>query len=90
MSLLVPYLGDQQQQIAAFDVDGPVQDSLCPIAGYWNTGLLPYSTVATVERRRFTYYDLVEHHNDCSLLVEKPLFKPPFACRQVVVRIARV
>src|SRR3954447_3736354 len=53
MRLIDPLLGDQQGQIAAGDIDRPVEDPLGVVARDRHPHLLTDRAVAAIQRRRF-------------------------------------
>ncbi len=88
MRHLIPDFRDQQQDLAAPDIDDAMQDALLAIARDGDAALVPDPTVTTVERRRLTDDDLIEHQDDRALARQKSAFEPPFACRHVFERKA--
>ena len=86
MRFLYPLICDEQQHRTGRKVDDPVQDALATVACDGDTNLLSAPTVTTIERRRLTDDDLVEHQDDCSFFEKKPVFQPPLACRQYLAR----
>lgn len=67
MRLRHPLPADEEQRVAARDVEATVQYPLLPVAGDRNAGLLAAPAVATVERRRLGDDRLVEHQDDGAL-----------------------
>src|SRR2546421_4509910 len=88
MGHFIPYFGNQQQHIAAADIDDAMKDALLAIARDGDTALLPDAAVATVERRRLSDDDLVQHQDDTALALKQSMFQPPLACRHVFGRKA--
>lgn len=90
MSQRVPFVGNQQQEISADDIDRSVNDAFAAIARDWDTDLLPDPAITTTQRRGFGNDDLVEHQDDCPRLPPEAAFEPPFASRQFSARSASV
>lgn len=86
MRVLVPFFSNEQEAIAARDVERAVQYALLPITGDGDAGLASDATVTTVEWRRLGNDSFIQHQDDGPLCGEKPAFKPPFACRHVFDR----
>lgn len=82
MSLGVPYFCDKQKYGSGQNIDHPVQDPLCAIAGDWHTDLPTASPVASIERRRLGYDDFVQYQDDRPRVLPGAMFKPPLAWRQ--------
>ena len=89
MRVLTPLRGDQQQDITATDVERAVQNMSGVTAGDRDALLLSDAAVATVQRWRLGDNRFIHHQDDRALTCEKPVFKPPFACRHVSGRRAR-
>ena len=83
MSLLNPLLSDEQQYLTTMNIDRPVKDTLSTITSNGHAYLLSYTTVATIQRGRFTNEGLVKHQDDSAFSPFQAMFKPPLACRQV-------
>lgn len=89
MSLLNPLLSDEQHYLTTPNIDRSVEDTLSTIPCNGHAYLLPYATVATIQRRRFANEGLVKHQDDGAFSPFQPVFKPPLACRQVSGHNAR-
>lgn len=74
MRLLHPLPADEQQRVAAVDVEAAVKDALLPVAGDGDASLFPAPSVSAVERRRLGDDRLVEHQQDGALAPTKPAF----------------
>ena len=88
MRLVDPLLGDQQRDVAALDVDRPVEDPLGAVARDRHPDLLADVAVARVERGRLGDDRLVEHQQDGADTAFQAAFQPPFDCRHVSGRRA--
>ena len=86
MRFLHPLIRDEQQHRTGRKVDDAVQDALAPVSCDGHTNLVSAPTITTIERRRLTDDDLVEHQDDRSFFEKKPAFQPPLACRQNLAR----
>lgn len=89
MSLLNPLLSDEQHYLTTPNIDRSVEDTLSTIPCNGHAYLLPYATVATIQRRRLAYDCLVKHQDYGAFSPFQPVFKPPLACRQVSGHNAR-
>ena len=76
MRLLGPFLGDQQGDIAALDVDRSVKDPFRSIARDRHAHLLADMAVAGVERGRLGDDRLIEHQDHGADAVAQAAFKP--------------
>jgi len=74
MRHFIPDFGNQQQHLAATDIDDAMQDALLAIARDGDAALLPDAAVTTVEWRRLTDDHLIEHQDDSALARNKPAF----------------
>lgn len=88
MRHFIPQFGNEQQTVAASDIDDAMQDALLAIARDGDAALLPDAAIATGERRRLGADHLVEHQDDSALARKQPAFQPPLACRHVCGRKA--
>ena len=78
MCLFDPFLGDQQGDIAALDVDRSVKDPFRSIARDRHAHLLADMAVAGVERGRLGDDRLVEHQQHGPVAALQSGFQPPF------------
>ncbi len=88
MRHFIPQFGNEQQTIAASDIDDALQDALLAMARDGDAALLPDAAIATVKRWRLGNDHLVEHQDDRALSRKKSAFQPPLACRHVRERKA--
>jgi len=89
MSLLNLLLGDEQHYLTTPNIDRSVEDTLSTIPGNGYAYLLPDTTIAIIQRRRFANDGLVKHQDDGAFSPFQPVFKPPLACCQVAGHNAR-
>ncbi len=74
MGHFIPHFGDQQQHIAAMDIDDAMKDALLAIARDGDATLLTDAAVTTVEWRRLTDDDLIKHQDNSALPLKKSAF----------------
>jgi hypothetical protein len=89
MSLLNPLLSGEQHYLTTPNIDRSVEDTLSTIPGNGYAYLLPDTTIAIIQRRRFANNGLVKHQDDGAFSPFQPVFKPPLACCQVAGHNAR-
>ena len=83
-----PILGDQQRQIAAPDIDRPVEHPLGVRPTDRHPHLLADGAIAVIQRRRLGDDRLVQHQDHRARATLQAAFQPPFAWRQVSGRAA--
>lgn len=74
MRILIPFVGDEQDNRAAGHIQRAVKYALLPIAGDRHTGLLSDATITTIEWRRFRDDRFIKHKHDGALCAPQPTF----------------
>lgn len=90
MGFLDPVPSDQQEHLSALDVEHAVQDASSVISRDRDADLLPATALACIERWSLGDNGLIEHQDNGALPCRQATFEPPFACRHVVGRRARL
>jgi hypothetical protein len=79
MRPLGPIFGDQQREIAAPDIDRPVEDPLGAIPADRHPHLPADGTVAAIQGRRLRDNRFVQHQHHGAIAILQAAFQPPFA-----------
>ena len=88
VGFLHPFLGNQQQHIAAAYIEYAMEDALGAIAGDRHADLGADAPIAGIERRGLGNDGLVEHQEHRARACGQAAFEPPLAWRQVGQRRA--
>src|SRR5271157_4742212 len=88
MRVLGPILSDQQREIAAPDIDRPMEHALGVLPADRHPHLLADETIAVIQRRCLRDDRLVQHQDYAARAILQAAFQPPFAWRQVSGRAA--
>jgi len=79
MGLLIPHVGDEEQDIPRGDIEHAMQDPPSAVPSNGDADLLTDSAITTVEWWSFRDDGLIQHEDDRAEAASKPPFEPPLA-----------